>query len=129
MIGTDKPFMTLRSASGIDVVVLTGELDHHAGVPRLEKTLALLKGRGGAKVLLDFHDVTYCCSSAIAQILDASETVKERGGVLVLAAVSGPPRDPMELLDIPDVVPFFETTAEALEALEAGDVSPAMSGS
>ena len=121
----DKPFVTLHSESGIDVVMVQGEMDCHVGVPRLEKTLARLKGRKGARIIVDFRDVSYCCSSGIALVLDVSETVKESGGVLVLAAVAGAAREPMDILDIPDVVPFFDSTAEALEALEWGTLSAA----
>ena len=120
-----KPYIVLHGGMGIDVALLGGEIDHHEGVPRLEKTLAELKARGATKIILDFHDVTYCCSGGIALILDASEEVKEQGGILVCAAVSGPAREPMDLLDIPDVVPFFDTTAAAFEALEKGTVEPA----
>ncbi len=121
----DKPFVILRSESGIDVVLVQGEIDRHVGVPRLEKTLARLRGRDGAKVIIDFRDVSYCCSTGIALLLDVSETLKETGGVLVLAAVAGAAREPMEILDIPDIVDFFDSTAEALEELERGSLSAA----
>ena len=119
------PFGVLHSTRGIDVVLLRGQLEHHAGSPRLERTLRKLTGRAGAKIILDFHGVTYCCSSAIGAILDASEEVIETGGVLVCAAVSGTARDAMDLLNIPDVIPCFRTTAEAFEALENDAVEPA----
>ncbi len=118
----DKTYVVLRSADGIDVVLLRGEIDHHDGMPRLERTLDELKDRPRAKILLDFRDVSYCCSSGIAMILGASDDVKASGGVLVCAAVSGPAREPMDLLDIPDVVPFYDSVLEALEALEQGTV-------
>ena len=120
-----KPYIVLHGGMGIDVMLLTGEIDHHEGVPRLEKTFADLKARGATKVILDFHDVTYCCSGGIAVILDAAEEMKGQNGTLVCAAVSGPPREPMDLLDIPDVVPFFDSTAEAFEALENDTGKPA----
>jgi len=119
-------FTVLRSDTGVDVVLLRGEIDHHEGAPRLERTLAKLKERKAAKVLLDFRDVTYCCSAGIASILDASEALKEWRGVLVCAAVSGSAREPMELLDIPDVIPFYDSVSEAFEALEQGAVSPTL---
>ncbi len=120
-----KPFVVLHSDTGVDVVMLRGEIDHHEGVLRLEKTLATLGLRSGAKIILDFRDVTYCCSSGIALVLDASDKATESGGVVVCAAVCGAAREPMELLDIPGVVPFFESTADALEALEKGAVGAA----
>ena len=118
----EKTFAVLRSEDGIDVVLLRGEIDHHEGMPRLDRTFTILKQRPGAKILLDFRDVTYCCSSGIALILDTADTVGSRGGVLVCAAVSGPAREPMDLLDIPDVVPFYDSVLDALEALEQGTV-------
>ena len=121
----DKPFLVLHSESGIDVVLLQGQLDRHTGVARLERTLARLKARKGAKIIVDFRDVTYCCSTGIAVLLDASETVKESGGLLVVAAVGGAAREPMDILDIPDIVPFFDSTAEALEEFEHGSLSAA----
>ncbi|MHC4250676.1 MAG: STAS domain-containing protein [Planctomycetota bacterium] len=121
----DKPFVVLRSESGIDVVLVQGEIDRHVGVPRLEMTLAPIKRRKAAKVIVDFRDVSYCCSTGIALLLDVSETVKESGGTLVLAAVAGAAREPMEILDIPDIVRFFDSTAEALEELERGSLSAA----
>ena len=117
-----ETFAVLRSEDGIDVVLLRGEIDHHDGVPRLERTLSKVKDRPRAKVLLDFRDVTYCCSSGIAMVLEAADDVKTSGGVLVCAAVSGAAREPMDLLDIPDVIPFYDSVLEALEALEQGTV-------
>jgi anti-anti-sigma factor len=119
----DKPFVILRSETGIDVVLVQGEIDRHVGVPRLEKTLASLRGRDSTKVIIDFRDVSYCCSTGIALLLDFSETLREAGGVLVLAAVSGAAREPMEILNIPDIVPFLDSTAEALEELESGSLN------
>jgi anti-anti-sigma factor len=119
----EKTFTVLHSESGIDVVLLRGEIDHHEGAPRLDNTLTKLKARRATRLLLDFRDVTYCCSSGIASILDAAETLRSWGGVLVCAAVAGSAREPMDLLNIPDVVPFFDSVAEAFEALERGAVS------
>jgi anti-anti-sigma factor len=110
-------------------VVLRGEIDHHLGAPRLDRTLSRLVSRIGAKILLDFRDVTYCCSTGIATILDAAEEVRESGGVLVCAAVSGSAREPMDILNIPNVVPFFISVAEALEAMEEGAVNASSSTS
>jgi anti-anti-sigma factor len=121
----DKPFLVLRSESGIDVVLVQGEIERHVGVPRLELTLAPIKKRAGAKVIVDFRDVTYCCSTGIALVLDVSEALRESGGMLVLSSVAGAAREPMELLDIPDIVRFFDSTAEALEELERGSYSAA----
>ena len=118
----DKTYVVLRSEDGIDVVLLRGEIDHHDGMPRLERTLAKLTKRRRAKILLDFRDVTYCCSSGIALVLDAADTVTTGGGILVCAGISGAAREPMELLDIPDVIPFYDSVLEALEALEQGTV-------
>ena len=118
----DETYAVLRSDEGIDVVLLRGEIDHHEGVPRIERTLSKLRGRSGARILLDFRDVTYCCSSGIALILETADAVRSSGGVLVCAAVSGAAREPMDLLDIPDVIPFYDSVLEALEALEQGTV-------
>jgi anti-anti-sigma factor len=115
----DKPFVVLHSDTGVDVVALEGDIDHHEGAPRLEKTLSKLASRGAAKVLLDFREVTYCCSGAIALILDAADALSRAGGGLVCAVVTGAAREPMDLLSIPDVVRFYDTVAEALDALEA----------
>jgi anti-anti-sigma factor len=118
-----KPFTVLHSETGIDVVLLRGEIDHHDGAPRLDKTLERLKDKRATKVLLDFRDVTYCCSAGIASILDAAETLRTWSGVLVCAAVSGSAREPMDLLNIPDVISFFDAVSEAFDALEHGTVS------
>ena len=125
MPNMDKPYVILRSESGIDVVLIEGEIDRHVGVPRLEKTIAHLRMRDCAKVIVDFRDVSYCCSTGIALLLDFSETLKEAGGVLVFSAVAGAAREPMEILDIPDVIPFLDSTADALEALEHGSLNAA----
>ena len=118
----EKTYAVLHSEDGIDVVLLRGEIDHHDGMPRLERTLSKLTSRPRAKILLDFRDVRYCCSSGIAMILDAADTVTRTGGVLVCAAASGAAWEPMDLLDIPDVIPFYDSVIEALEALEQGTV-------
>ena len=39
-------------------------------------------------------------------------------------AVAGSAREPMDLLNIPNVVQFFDSVSEAFEALEQGAVSP-----
>lgn len=97
---------------------LSGEIDYHQGVPRLDLTLSGLKDIPRVKVILDFKNVSYCASGGIAAILEASEVIRNNGGQLVCAAVSGAAREPMELLDIPDVVPFHESVEKALQALE-----------
>ena len=119
----ESTFRVLHSESGVDVVLLRGEIDHHAGAPRFDLTLTKLKEKRSTKVLLDFRDVTYCCSSGIALILDIAETLASWGGVVVCAAVAGSAREPMDLLNIPNVVQFFDSVSEAFEALEQGAVN------
>jgi len=127
MPSRDKPFVVLRSETGIHVVMLSDEIDHHVGVPRLEKTFARLRTIPCAKVILNFREVCYCCSSGIAAVLDLADAVHATGGIVLIAAAWGPAREPMDLLRIPDIIPFYDSVVEALEAIEEDAVKPAPS--
>ncbi len=118
----NRPFSVLRSDTGIYVVMLTGEIDHHTGVPRFDESLERIRDVPGAKVILSFQDVTYCGSGGIGIVLDLWGTLEPAGGLVAIAGATGPARDPFDLLNIPDMLPFYASVAEALRAIEEGAV-------
>jgi anti-anti-sigma factor len=81
--------LAARTASGIAIARLTGELAI-ASSPALRDELLGLLRRGSSRLVLDLSGVTVCDASGLAVLVGTSHRARLLGGSLSLAALSAP---------------------------------------
>lgn len=108
---------------GISVLLLEGEVDmHYAPVLR-----TLLQGKIAGQcpaLVLDLRRVSFIDSSGLAAIIEYFRDAGEYGGVLCLTGMSDSLKTIFEIVRLDQVVPIFESTADAKSALAEGRVQP-----
>jgi anti-sigma B factor antagonist len=85
------PGFPVRTADGVSIAELSGELDL-ASAPGLREELLGLLRPGASRLVLDLSRVSFCDASGLAVLVGASHRARVLGGFLRLAAVS-PPAD------------------------------------
>jgi len=86
-----------QADDGIVRVRLEGELDP-ASAPRLQREMqALLFTAAPRELVLDFQGVTFMDSSGIRTVIELSNQLRDREGVLVLEKVPETPRRVLEV--------------------------------
>ena len=76
-----------RTAGGITIAELTGELDV-AGAPVLRDQLLSLLRPGSSRLIVDLSGVSFCDASGLAVLVNTGRRARLLGGFLRLAAVS-----------------------------------------
>ena len=77
--------VSTASQGGHAVVTATGELDLYTA-PRLQTDLAALLRENIDRIVVDLSGVEFCDSTGMNVLLAAMKRLKEKGGVLELAA-------------------------------------------
>lgn len=83
------PDFPVRTADGVTVAELSGDLDL-ASAPVLREQLLGLLRPGASRLVLDLSRVTFCDASGLAVLVGASHRARVLDGFLRLAAVSPP---------------------------------------
>jgi len=79
--------LTARTAGGITIAELTGELDV-ASAPILREQLLGLLQPGSSRLVIDLSRVSFCDASGLAVLVNTARRARLLGGFLRLAAVS-----------------------------------------
>jgi anti-sigma B factor antagonist len=79
--------LAARTAGGITIAELTGELDV-AGAPALRDQLLSLLRPGSSRLVVDLSGVSFCDASGLAVLVNTGRRARLLGGFLRLAAVS-----------------------------------------
>jgi anti-sigma B factor antagonist len=79
--------LSVRTAGGVTIAELTGEVDI-ASVPALREQLLRLLRPGSSRLVIDLSNVSLCDASGLAALVGAGRRARLLGGFLRLAAVS-----------------------------------------
>jgi len=79
--------LSVRTAGGVTIAELTGEVDI-ASVPALREQLLCLLRPGSSRLVIDLSKVSFCDASGLAVLVSTGRRARLLGGFLRLAAVS-----------------------------------------
>jgi anti-sigma B factor antagonist len=79
--------VSARTAGGVTIAELSGELDI-ASVPALREQLLCLLRPGSGQLVIDLSNVSFCDASGLAVLVSTGRRARLLGGFLHLAAVS-----------------------------------------
>ena len=79
--------LSVRTAGGVTIAELTGEVDI-ASVPALREQLLRLLRPGSSRLVIDLPKVSHCDASGLAVLIGTGRRARLLGGFLRLAAVS-----------------------------------------
>ncbi len=108
----------VTSDRGATLLTIEGEIDLDT-VGILRTKLEEVKGRGVARLILDFSATKYVNSSALAVLVKFAEAFREQGGGIALAQVSSRVKLVFEMLGLLVFFKFFDTVEEAKAAFPA----------
>ncbi|MET9116689.1 STAS domain-containing protein [Streptomyces longwoodensis] len=112
----DRPARRLRAeqrtAAGIRVVSLHGEIDHNAK-DLLREALSPYDARP-AHIVADLAGVTFLDSSGITVFIAAHQRIADAGGWLRIAAPQDPVREVLHLVTLDTVISCYPTLEQAL---------------
>jgi anti-sigma B factor antagonist len=107
--------MTLNEEKNgkVFVLVLSGKLDIEGAKMLVEKMTQILDG-GERHIVLDFTDISYINSAGLCGLILVAKQLASSGGKLVLAAVSEPNQNILEISGLTSIFTLRPTRAEAL---------------
>jgi anti-anti-sigma factor len=107
--------MTLSEEKNGKVFVLglSGKLDIEGAKMLVEKMTQILAG-GERYIVLDFTDISYINSAGLRGLILVAKQLASSGGKLVLAAVSEPNQNILEISGLTSIFTLRPTKAEAL---------------
>jgi anti-sigma B factor antagonist len=100
-----------RSSAGVVVVSAAGELDVH-GAPRLRELLAKAIEAGRERFIVDFEEVTFVDSVALAAVVAARRRLGDRGAIALVSSDSYVTLL-MRAAGVLDVIPVCASRGEA----------------
>jgi anti-sigma B factor antagonist len=112
-----------RTADGITIAELAGELDL-ASAPALREQLLGLLRPGSSRLVLDLSRVSFCDASGLAVLVGADRQARLLGGFLRLAAVSPQTARVLDITGLGRHLPVYPTVAAATTAPRAGHGRP-----
>lgn len=112
-----------RTAEGITIAELAGELDL-ASAPALREQLLGLLRPGSSRLVLDLSRVSFCDASGLAVLVGADRQARLLGGFLRLAAVSPQTARVLDITGLGRHLPVYPTVAAATSAPHAGHDRP-----
>ncbi|GAA3207960.1 STAS domain-containing protein [Dactylosporangium siamense] len=112
--------LSTRPGRGCTVVVAAGVLDL-ATVPQLRTCLELEMDGGALRIVLDLAGVRLIDSSALGTLVSVSRTLRQRAGLLCLAAPQPIVRQVFELTSVQRIVDVYDTVAAAEDGLVMAD--------
>ena len=107
--------------TALPVVHLGGEIDLHT-CPEFRAVLQKLIDENQAQIILDMEEVPYVDSAALGVLVDTQRRLKERNGMLHLAAVTP---FVMRAFEITRLIRIFHVHATLADAIEAASAPPA----
>ncbi len=117
--------LPVEERQGIAVARVSGRLTIGRELADLSEALEGVLDAGWRRIVFDLDAVPYVDSAGVGELVACRRTVRERGGVLVLARPRGRVRDLLELTRIETLVPVFADVHGAVAALAAPDATAA----
>jgi anti-sigma B factor antagonist len=117
-----SPRLSARTAGGITIAELAGDLDI-ASAPALREQLLGLLRPGSGRLVIDLSKVSFCDASGLAVLVNTARRARLLGGFLRLAAVSPQAGRVLQLTGLHRRLATFPTVQAAVTGLR---VSPAV---
>ncbi|MEU6389071.1 STAS domain-containing protein [Streptomyces sp. NPDC046939] len=117
---TDRTLTATRRSDPSGVVVLTvnGELDHHTA-PQVTQVLQQTPFTPEAPVVMDLTNLSYCDSTGITVLVGAYNRARETATPLILAAVADDLMRVLQIVGLDQIFTFRPTVDEAIATLSA----------
>lgn len=115
---TDRTLTATRRTDPSGVVVLTvdGELDHHTA-PEVTQVLHQTPFTPDSPVVMDLAGLTYCDSTGITVFVGAFNRSRETGTPLILAAVRDDLMRVLQIVGLDQIFTFQPTVEQAIATL------------
>lgn len=111
-----------RTAAGVTIIAVTGELDFWTG-SRLRREMLAAARHGTPRILLDLAAMPFADSTGLGTIIHGYRLAKDRGGDLALAAVPANTAAMIRITGLTHLLPPYATVAEAQMALSPKDAA------
>lgn len=99
---------------GALIASISGRIDADTSV-EFERTLTTLLEEGSRKLVLNLSHLDYISSAGLRSVLSIAKILKSLGGELKLCSATGPVKDVFVLSGFAQMLPWFETEADALK--------------
>jgi anti-sigma B factor antagonist len=113
------PDLPVRTADGVTIAELSGDLDL-ASAPVLREQLLGLLQPGASRLVLDLSRVTFCDASGLAVLVGASHRARLLEGFLRLAAVAPPVARVLHITGLHRHLSVYPTVPAAATAPDDG---------
>lgn len=110
--------MRTDPSGAVDVVDLVGKLDP-VGAEQLGPALIRLFDAGRRQFVLDLSRLEYIGSLGLRAVLTLHNKLRSTGGAVVLAAVSAPVEQILDLTRVNVILRRYPTVAEAIDAVRS----------
>ena len=112
-----------NTAEGTQLISFTGCFDKYAK-DALEAAIARAQEIGCQQIMLNLARLSWIDSSGLGRILLTHYRLQAQGIRVSLIALTPQVREMLELVRIPDIIPIFETSEEALKKPEDKNPKP-----
>ena len=109
-----EEIIAIREEDNVTVVELLSQLDR-LSVLSMKNQLTELASKRHKKFILNFGNIDHLNSTVIGALVGIRDTVKRRGGDLVLCCVKPKVRRTFDLIGASKVIRIYDTEKEALE--------------
>jgi anti-sigma B factor antagonist len=109
--------VNIRTAGGVHVVELSGELDANTSPVAQQQILPL--ATPGSRILLDMSGVSFMSSAGLRLILSMYRQVTAQNGTIALAGLSEDLKDTMSMTGFLSFFTIYDTTQGGVEALQS----------
>ena len=94
------------------VVSVKGRMDAVSS-PEFAKEMAVLIAEGNNVLILDLVALDYISSAGLRSILTITKKLKEKGGKLLIARLTGMVKEVFEISGFHSIIPIFESVESA----------------
>jgi len=119
--------MTLqeRQHQGVTLIQLGGRVTLTDGLELLRDALRRLIDQGRTRVVIDFQDVPYIDSEAMALLIRTRATLGRHGGALKLLRVNGHVSELLTVTGLSSVFEMFDSEADATASFQPSGTAEA----
>lgn len=121
---TDRTLTVLRheDPSGIVVVTVTGELDHHTA-PELTRAVRDVPFTTDTPTIVDLTDLDYCDSTGITVLVSAYQRAKAQDSGFAVAGLNSGLTRVFHIAGLDQIITFVPALADAISLLKPAGAS------
>ncbi|WP_432168182.1 STAS domain-containing protein [Streptomyces sp. bgisy031] len=117
--------VTSRRHEGWTVVEVSGELDVDTRNQLGDHLVEVIAAHTPARVVLDMSQLDFCDASGLSVLVAAHHATKDRQGQLRLVCPQRRIRRLLQITELTDVMPVFDTVAQATATVQDHEGAPA----